>query len=115
MLDRLAAFADRRARRILVAAVLLAIAAGAVGSDVAKRLGPYHAKDPASESVKATNRLMRVTGLGQDPVVALIDLRRPATSPQGRDQIDRVARVLPRHRRQRIQCACVAVGARDSE
>src|SRR5439155_23624668 len=90
--DRLAGFAGRRARRIVIAAVVLAVVAGAIGSGVAKRLGPYHAKDPASESIKATNRLARATGLDQEQVVAVIDLRAPASSQQGRTQIARVAR-----------------------
>ena len=61
MFDRLAGFAGRRARRIVIAAVVLAVVAGAIGSGVAKRLGPYSAKDPASESIKATNRLTKAT------------------------------------------------------
>src|SRR5256885_2058952 len=84
----------RRARRIVIAVVVLAVVAGAIGSGVAKRLGPYSAKDPASESIKATNRLTKVTGLDQEQVVALIRLRAPAGSPQGRAQIAQVARKL---------------------
>src|SRR5205807_946628 len=52
VLDRIAGFADRRARRIVIGGVLVAIAAGAIGAGVAKRLGPYHAKDPASANFK---------------------------------------------------------------
>ncbi|TML36838.1 MAG: MMPL family transporter [Actinobacteria bacterium] len=94
MFDRLAGFAGRRARRIVIAAVVLAVVAGAIGSGVAKRLGPYSAKDPASESIKATNRLTKATGLDQEQVVALVRLRAPAGSPQGRAQIAQVARKL---------------------
>ena len=94
MLDHLAGFANRRARRIVIAAVLVAIVAGAVGGDVASRLGPYHAKDPASESIKATNRLTRATGLDQEQVVAVVSLHGAAQSASGRAQIADVARVL---------------------
>src|SRR2546421_5799016 len=94
MLDRLAAFADRHARRIVAGAVLIAVAGGVIGVGVAKRLGPYHAKDPASESVRATNRLTRATGLDQEQVVAVVDLRAPPGSLAGRDQIAQVARTL---------------------
>ncbi len=94
MLDRLAGFADRRAPRIVIAAVVVAVVAGVVGGGVASRLGPYHAKDPASESIKATNQLTRTTGLDQDQVVAVVSLRGAPQSATGGGQISDVARVL---------------------
>ncbi|MBV9212809.1 MAG: MMPL family transporter, partial [Actinobacteria bacterium] len=94
MLDRLASFAYRRARRIVVVAVVAAGIAGVAGSGVAKHLGPYKAKDPASESVRADDRLTQATGLDQEQVVALVALRAPPSSPAGRGQIQQVARLL---------------------
>src|SRR2546421_10161688 len=94
MLDRLAAFADRHARRIVAGAVLIAVAGGVIGVGVAKRLGPYHAKDPASESVRATNRLARATGLDQEQVVAVVALRAPPQTAAGSDHVAKGAPVI---------------------
>ena len=94
MLDRLAGLAHRRARRIVIGAVLLAVIAGAVGGSVASRLGPYSAKDPASESVKAENRLRAATGLDNDRLVALVHTSAPIGSPSGRARVARVARIF---------------------
>ena len=49
MLDRLALLAHRRGRRVVIVAVVLSIAAGALGAGVADRLDPYGADDPATE------------------------------------------------------------------
>src|SRR5207302_2437289 len=87
VLDRLAGLAHRRARRIVIGAVLLAVIAGAVGGSVATRLGPYSAKDPASESVKAENRLRAATGLDNDRLVALVHTSAPIGSPSGRARV----------------------------
>jgi hypothetical protein len=40
MLDRLALLAKRRGRRVMIAAVVLSIAAGALGAGLADRLDP---------------------------------------------------------------------------
>jgi uncharacterized membrane protein YoaK (UPF0700 family) len=53
MFDRLASLAQRRARWIVVAAVLFFFAAGAVGGGVADRLIPYDATDPETGSAEA--------------------------------------------------------------
>src|SRR4051812_13395755 len=57
MLNALAELASRSPRKIVVVAVLAAAVAGALGSGVAKRLDPYGADDPATESVQADTRL----------------------------------------------------------
>ncbi|HEX6229185.1 MAG TPA: MMPL family transporter, partial [Solirubrobacterales bacterium] len=66
MFDALARFADRRARRISLAAIVLFLLAGALGGSVAERLDPYGADDPATETVKASEQLegagLRVPG-----------------------------------------------------
>jgi uncharacterized membrane protein YdfJ with MMPL/SSD domain len=67
MFERLARLADRRGRTVVITAVFLAVAAGAFGAGVADRLDPYGADDPATESVKASERLQdagyRETGM----------------------------------------------------
>src|SRR3954470_14137448 len=88
MLTRIAQLAARRPKRIVVAAVVLAVTAGALGGNVASRLGPYAANDPASQSYKASDRLSRASGLEtSDNVVALV---RPAS----RAKVEQVARTL---------------------
>src|SRR5947207_389320 len=71
MLDRLANLATRRARTVLIIAVIGAVVAGALGSGVAKRLDPYGADDPATESVQADNRLHHA-GFQDLGVIALV-------------------------------------------
>ncbi len=66
MFDALARLADRRPRRVGLAAIVFFVLAGALGGGVAERLDPYGADDPATESVEARERLLdaglRVTG-----------------------------------------------------
>jgi len=57
MLAALANLATRRARTVVIAAVVGAVIAGALGAGVASRLDPYGADDPATQSVQADNRL----------------------------------------------------------
>ena len=56
MLARLARFLHANGRRVLLVAVVGAAVAGAFGFGVSKHLWPYGAKDPATQSVRATNR-----------------------------------------------------------
>ncbi len=72
MFERLALLADRRGRTVVIAAVVLAMAAGAFGAGVADRLDPYGADDPATESVKAADRLQDA-GYRETGVVVLVD------------------------------------------
>jgi uncharacterized membrane protein YdfJ with MMPL/SSD domain len=71
MFERLALVAERHGRTVVIVAVLLAIAAGAYGAGVADRLDPYGADDPATESVKATERLQDA-GYRETGVVVLV-------------------------------------------
>ena len=48
---------QRHARTVVIVAVLFAIAAAALGGNVANRLDPYGAEDPSTESVKAQNQI----------------------------------------------------------
>src|SRR3954452_7839086 len=69
----LAKFVGRQPKRVVAAAVVLAVVAGILGFGVASRLGPYGADDPATDSVKTSNALERATGLTtSDSVVVLV-------------------------------------------
>ncbi len=57
MIERLAALANRHARRTLALAAVFFVVAGALGAGVADRLDPSGADDPDTESVIADNRL----------------------------------------------------------
>jgi uncharacterized membrane protein YdfJ with MMPL/SSD domain len=73
MFSVLAGFLYGHGRAVLVAAVLGAAAAGAFGADVASRLSPYGANDPATQSVQATNRFQAAAGRQIDAgVIALV-------------------------------------------
>src|SRR3954454_18390007 len=73
MLGAIAYMAGRHPRRVLAITLVLAVVAGALGGDVAKRLGPYGANDPATESAKTSARLAKATGLETSSnVVALV-------------------------------------------
>jgi uncharacterized membrane protein YdfJ with MMPL/SSD domain len=89
MLTRIANRTGRHPKRVVLITVVLAVLAGALGGDVAKRMGPYGADDPASQSTKASNRLAAATHLetGSD-VVALIT---PATRAKAA-QVERIFR-----------------------
>jgi uncharacterized membrane protein YdfJ with MMPL/SSD domain len=71
MFERLALLAVRRGVWVVVAAMVVAVAAGAFGAGVADRLDPYGADDPATESVKAADRLERA-GYRETGVVVLV-------------------------------------------
>ena len=87
----------RRPRLVLVAALILAIAAGAYGGSVADRLASYGDEDPASESVRATERYGAASGedasLG---LVALVRLPASVGSAESRKAVGEVERVLQR-------------------
>jgi uncharacterized membrane protein YdfJ with MMPL/SSD domain len=71
--DRLASLMYRNRRRVLIGTVVGVVAAGAFGLGVAKRLAPYGDTDPATQSVRASNRFEAATGRQIDPgVVALV-------------------------------------------
>jgi uncharacterized membrane protein YdfJ with MMPL/SSD domain len=57
MFNALVNLATRHPRRVIAVALLVALVAGGVGSGVIKRLDPYGADDPATESVQADHRL----------------------------------------------------------
>ncbi|MGE5617480.1 MAG: MMPL family transporter [Candidatus Woesearchaeota archaeon] len=73
MFSSLSAFLYARGRLVLLVAVLCAAIAGVFGASVSKRLWPYDARDPGTQSVQATNRFEAATGRQIDAgVVALV-------------------------------------------
>src|SRR4051794_5878890 len=73
MLTAIAQLAARRPKQVVAAAVTLAVVAAVLAGNVASRLGPYGADDPASQSAKVSDRLSHATGLEtSDNIVALI-------------------------------------------
>jgi RND superfamily putative drug exporter len=73
MLARLASFLHTYRRRVLIAAGVCAALAAVFGAGVANSLSPYGANDPATQSVKATDRFEAVAGRQIDAgVIALV-------------------------------------------
>jgi uncharacterized membrane protein YdfJ with MMPL/SSD domain len=71
MFNSLASLAQRHGRRTAILAVIFFIVAGALGGGVASKLGPYGADDPATESVKAQDRL-EADGFRDAGVIVLV-------------------------------------------
>jgi uncharacterized membrane protein YdfJ with MMPL/SSD domain len=71
MFDRLASLAQGHGKRTAIFAVVFFVIAGALGGGVADKLAPYGADDPATESVKAQDRL-EDDGFRQVDVIVLV-------------------------------------------
>jgi uncharacterized membrane protein YdfJ with MMPL/SSD domain len=85
MFDSLATFANGKARRIGIFAIVFFLLAGAVGGSVADRLDPYGADDPDTETVKATDRLEEA-GLRGTAVIAVVE-DAPITDPGTKQRV----------------------------
>jgi putative drug exporter of the RND superfamily len=92
MFNALASFAQRRRKRIVIAAAILFVIAGALGGSVANKLAPYGADDPATESVRASDRL-EADGYRDPEVVVLIQHAAPG-SAAGKSRIRRIERIV---------------------
>ena len=90
MFDTLARFADRRARRLVIGAVVLFVIAGVLGGSVANRLDPYGAEDPATESVKAKDQL-EAAGY-RSPAVLVVVEDAPVGKPASRARVTSLER-----------------------
>jgi uncharacterized membrane protein YdfJ with MMPL/SSD domain len=101
MFDSLARLANGRAKWVGLSAIVFFLLAGAVGGSVADRLDPYGAEDPATETVKAMDRLEEA-GLRIPAVIAVVEdapVARPATKAR--------VEALERHVRERADVASV--------
>ena len=86
MFDSLARFANGNARRIGLLALGFFLLAGALGGGVASRLDPYGAEDPATETVKAMDRLEEA-GLRVPAVIVAVE-NSPVASPATRRRVE---------------------------
>ncbi|HEX6667386.1 MAG TPA: efflux RND transporter permease subunit [Solirubrobacterales bacterium] len=87
MFDSLARLANGHARRVGLIAIGFFLIAVALGGSVADRLDPYGADDPATESVKAEERLQDA-GLRPPAVIAVVDA--PVKAPGSRARVERL-------------------------
>jgi RND superfamily putative drug exporter len=90
MFDALARLADRRARRIGLAAILFFLLAGALGGSVADRLDPYGADDPATEAVQARESLQQAGH--RIPGATIVVRNAPIDTAAGRARVAAIAR-----------------------
>jgi uncharacterized membrane protein YdfJ with MMPL/SSD domain len=86
MFDSLARLANGHARRIGLLALAFFLLAGALGGSVADRLDPYGAEDPATETVKAMNRL-EDAGLRIPAVIAVVQ-HAPVADPATKQRVE---------------------------
>src|SRR5437763_1945216 len=93
-MKQVAMFVHANGRRVLAAAIVCAVAAGAFGVGVTKSLWPYSAEDPATQSVQNSKRFEAATGRQIDPgVVAVVRSGDVATSG-ARQRVAEVASML---------------------
>jgi RND superfamily putative drug exporter len=111
MIERLARLVDRRAKRIVVLAVIVFAVAGAFGAGVAKQLDPFGADDPATESVVADQQLQKA-GYRETGVVVLIRDTDPRTTT-GRERIGRITHHLQHDRDVASVASFLSTGSRD--
>ncbi len=90
MFDALARFADRRARRLVIGAVIFFVLAGVLGGSVASRLDPYGAADPATESVQAKEQL-EAAGYRSPSVLVVVE-NAPVGKPASRARVTSLER-----------------------
>src|SRR5687768_1672175 len=92
MFNALASLAQLHGKRTAILAVIFFVVAGALGGGVADKLGPYGDEDPATESVKALDRL-EADGYRDPSVIVLLQDTSP-TSAAGQQKIQRVKQEL---------------------
>lgn len=92
MFDSLARLANERAKRVGLLALAFFLLAGALGGSVADRLDPYGADDPATESVRAEERLQDA-GLRVPAVIAVVE-DAPVKAPATRQRVERLEDVV---------------------
>ncbi|MGH2975676.1 MAG: hypothetical protein ACRDLL_12520, partial [Solirubrobacterales bacterium] len=94
MFNALARLADGNARRIGLVAITFFLLAGALGGSVASRLDPYGADDPATEAVKARQRL-EDAGLREPAVLAVVK-NAPVAAPATRKRVEALEQSMRR-------------------
>jgi RND superfamily putative drug exporter len=92
MFNALASLAQGHGKRTVIFAAVFFVIAGALGGGVASKLAPYGADDPATESVKASDRL-DADGYRNASVIVLLQNASP-TSQAGKQRIQGIERQL---------------------
>ncbi len=92
MFDRLASLAQNRGRFVAIGAVVIFVAAGAIGGSVADHLDPYGNDDPDTESVIASDRL-EAAGFRDASVIVLLEDTR-VTESAGRERVEEISNRL---------------------
>ncbi|HEX3293775.1 MAG TPA: MMPL family transporter, partial [Solirubrobacterales bacterium] len=92
MFNALASLAQRHGKRTVIFAAIFFVVAGAIGGGVASKLAPYGADDPATESVKAADRL-EADGY-RDPGLIVLFQNTSPISQAGQQRIQQVERQL---------------------
>jgi RND superfamily putative drug exporter len=92
MFNALASLAQGHGKRTVIFAAVFFVIAGALGGGVASKLAPYGADDPATESVKASDRL-DADGYRSASVIVLLQNASP-TSQAGKQRIQGIERQL---------------------
>src|SRR5215218_4185317 len=111
MLEWLARLANRHAKSVVVLGLVLLVVAGALGGGVAKRLDPFGADDPATDSVIADRQLER-EGYRETAVIVLVH----DVDPRAADGRERIAAIERRLRGDRDVAAVTSflnTGSRD--
>jgi uncharacterized membrane protein YdfJ with MMPL/SSD domain len=94
MLSGLATFIDAHGRRVLLVAVTSAAIAAVFGFGVAKRMSPYSATDPATQSVQAERRFEAAAGRKIDPGIVAIVSAGAVASPAVERRVGQVVAQL---------------------
>jgi len=95
VLDRLARVSHAHPVRIIIASLLVAAAALAIGFTLIGNLSASGFNDPASASVLAQEEIVGATGASAVPsLVAIVDPGAPIASPEGQAAVNRVATVM---------------------
>jgi uncharacterized membrane protein YdfJ with MMPL/SSD domain len=111
MTERLTRLVERHARWVVIIAAIFFAVSAALGAGIAERLDPFGADDPATESVKADQRLERA-GFRETGLVVLVDGIDPR-SPEGRERISAISGQLERDPDVASVASFLTTGARD--
>jgi len=95
VLHRIARVSHAHPIRVIIAALVIAAAALAIGFTLIGNLSASGFNDPNSESVRAQEEIVAATGASAVPsLVAIVDPGVPVASPKGQAEVNRVATVM---------------------
>src|SRR6185312_10026476 len=94
MWDTFAGFVYRNSRPVLITTISAILIAGVFGLSVAKRMSPYGATDPATQSVQTSHRYEAATGRQIDPAVLALVTAGDVHSAAAQRRVRQVENVL---------------------